>query len=158
MSGKFRGECVQMPNSANKIIINIAKQDGAKMPFKKYENDAGYDLAVNKNVTIMPNELRIVGTGLHISRISDKNIFGMIRSRSSMFMNGLMCEGIIDNDYRGEIMLMIKNMSNNIIHLERGARVAQIIFLNYNSVKIYENEDVEITARQGGGFGSTGLL
>lgn len=149
---------MQMSDSASEIIINITKQDGAKMPFKKHENDAGYDLAVNEKVVLMPGDLKIIGTGLHLAFMSDKKIFGMIRSRSSMFSNGVMCEGIIDNDYRGEIKLIIKNMNNDIISIEKGTRVAQIIFLHYNSVRIFESEDIDITERGGNGFGSTGLL
>lgn len=155
MFGWFRGEHLQMPNCTCKI--SIYSQNGAKMPYRKYKNDAGYDLAINEDIVLMPGELRVVGSGLSIAEISNKAIFGMIKSRSSMFIKGIMCEGIIDSGYRGEIKLLIKNLSNDILNIEKGARVAQIIFLSYNEVKIDESKDIKNTDRLSGGLGSTGI-
>lgn len=128
----------------------------AKLPFQSRASDTGYDLTVTQ-IEDLGNFLKI-NTGIAIEM--PEGIWAMLAPRSSLHKKGLMLYnsvGIIDNEYRGELILMLlktKDYSSN--KLEIGDRVAQLIFMNLLPTKLLEVEELTESTRQDRGFGSTG--
>ena len=118
---------------------------------------AGYDLYAITDATIEPHECVLVGTGL-IMQIPD-GYFGGIYARSGLASKrGLRpanCVGVVDSDYRGEVMVALRNDTNTVQSVSAGERIAQIIIQPYLDVTYVEGE-LDNTERGEGGFGSTG--
>lgn len=140
-------------------------ESNAKLPTRGSAAAAGYDLYSVETVLICPGETRLIHTGLAIE-IPD-NFWGGIYARSGLATNkGLRpanCVGVIDNDYRGEIMVAIHNDSYESQWIRPGDRIAQLVF--HPLVYTVPDEDGNIwqvvdelsdTDRGAGGFGSTG--
>lgn len=124
------------------------------------DGDVGYDIRSAENCVILPHRQRVISTGLHIA-IQKPGIFGFIGTRSStasqkaIFAIG----GIIDPSYRGAIGVILYNGSDEIQKIEKGDKIAQLIFLNYSApilVNVTDLADLPITMRGQNGFGSTG--
>lgn len=137
----------------------------AVLPTQGSAAAAGYDLYSVDTFCIEPGETRLVHTGLAIE--IPKGFWGGIYARSGLATKkGLRpanCVGVIDNDYRGEIMVALHNDSSSIQHIDAGDRIAQLVF--HQQVQIVPNENGNIweivdelsnTDRASGGFGSTG--
>lgn len=143
--------------------IKIKKLDeSAKVISKATEDSVGYDLCacLKNKVIIKPGKTVKIGTGLSIE-ISEKNIGGFIFARSGMATNyGIVpvnCVGVIDNDYRGEIIVALKNTSCLDYEIMNGDRIAQIVFLPVIGFdNIFISDDLSDSNRGTGGFGSTG--
>ncbi|MBP0979901.1 MAG: dUTP diphosphatase [Oscillospiraceae bacterium] len=143
--------------------LKIKKLDEtAKIISKATEDSVGYDLyaCLKNKVIIKPGKTVKIGTGLSIE-ISEKNIGGFIFARSGMATNhGIIpvnCVGVIDNDYRGEIIVALKNTSCLDYEIINEDRIAQIVFLpviNFDNILISNN--LSDSDRGSGGFGSTG--
>lgn len=84
---------------------------------------------------------------------------GQIRPRSGLFLNyGIMpLFGTIDSDYRGEVMILLINLSNESFEISSGMRIGQIIFNKNKKVKLIESNNLTVTKRGKKGFGSTGI-
>ena len=132
-------------------------------PEYKSAGAAGFDIASNEDVIISPSSTRLVGTGLHFALMSGYE--AQIRLRSSWGLNGLIipnAPGTIDEDYRGEIKVIIHNLTSNSITINKGERIAQVICARSLRPKIYImdsdewNSPLNKTLRGEGGFGSTG--
>ena len=121
---------------------------------------AGYDLsaAISANATIPPHTTVKIGTGLAIE-LPD-NTFGAVYARSGIASReGLRpanCTGVIDSDYRGEVIVALHNDSDTTRIVEPGERIAQLVVQPYVSVEFEEVETLNNTDRGSGGFGSTG--
>lgn len=121
---------------------------------------AGYDLsaAIDTNVGIAPHCTVKIPTGLAIEL--PNGTFGAIYARSGIATKeGLRpanCTGIVDSDYRGEVMVALHNDSDQYRIVEPGERIAQLVVQPYINAEYVESEDLEKTARGSGGFGSTG--
>lgn len=133
----------------------------AKVPTRGSAYAAGYDLyaAIDKPIIIFPGDTVSVTTGLAMEIPED--YFGAIFARSGLATKrGLRpanCVGVVDADYRGEVIVAIHNDSDKIQQIEPGERIAQMVFLPYQSVGDFEVVDeLNDTARGAGGFGSTG--
>ena len=133
----------------------------AKVPTRGSAYAAGYDLyaAIGKPIIIFPGDTVSVTTGLAMEIPED--YFGAIFARSGLATKrGLRpanCVGVVDADYRGEVIVAIHNDSDKIQQIEPGERIAQMVFLPYQSVGNFEVVDeLNDTARGAGGFGSTG--
>jgi dUTP pyrophosphatase len=124
----------------------------------KYQSDgaAGLDLHALETVGFGHNDkLAVVGTGISVS-IPDGYV-GLIWDRGSMAKNGFhTIAGVVDSDYRGEIMVCMMNIwdSNNLIH--KGQRIAQLLIVPCPQVEIEDVDELSDTARCEGRFGSTG--
>lgn len=133
----------------------------AKVPTRGSAYAAGYDLyaAIDRPIIIFPGDTVSVTTGLAIEIPED--YFGAIFARSGLATKrGLRpanCVGVVDADYRGEVIVAIHNDSDKIQQIEPGERIAQMVFLPYRSVGNFEVVDeLNDTTRGTGGFGSTG--
>lgn len=145
-------------------IINIKKTDeNAKIPTYGSEFAAGADLyAVIHNeenrVEILPGETAFIDTGI-VMEIPNGYV-GLVYARS-----GLSCKqglapankvGVIDSDYRGNIMVALYNQSNEIRTVSEGDRIAQIIIQPVEQFGFKVTENLSNTVRGNGGFGSSG--
>lgn len=137
----------------------------AVAPYRGSEQAAGYDLcalghtdANDPNYYISPGETRKVHTGIAVSL--PVGTFGGIFARSGLATKqGLRpanCVGVIDSDYRGEVIVALHNDSNELRVIEPGERIAQLVVLPYITTDFVEVDSLDETKRGAGGFGSTG--
>lgn len=142
--------------------INIKKIDAnAITPTRGSEYAAGYDLYAHidtEYVEILPGETKKIGSG--ICAEIPEGYFGAIFARSGMATKyGLRpsnCVGVIDSDYRGEIIIPLHNDSKHIRAVCNGDRVAQLVIMPFKQAEFIEVNDLDNTYRGNCGFGSTG--
>tara|TARA_B100000963_G_scaffold258329_1_gene226723 strand:+ start:185 stop:625 length:441 start_codon:yes stop_codon:yes gene_type:complete len=142
------------------ILIKRLSKD---VPLPKYETDgsSGLDLAawIDKNIRINPGKSEIIPTGLAVA--IPKNYEIQIRPRSGLAAKNqisvLNTPGTIDADYRGEIKVILINLSDKSFIVEKGLRIAQMVLCPIVKAKLKEVESLEDTKRGSGGFGSTGI-
>lgn len=128
----------------------------AVMPQKMTKEAAGLDLSVSEDVAFFPHEVAFVHTGLAMA--IPKGYHGEIHIRSSWGKRGIRlanCTGIIDSDYRGEIMLTVINDTRKVYHAPRWERLAQLVLVKDPAFNIEEVTELDKTERGVGGFGST---
>ena len=143
------------------IKIKILKEN-AKLPTKGSNHAAGFDLYACSDdyfeATIYPHETIKVGTGLAMS--IPEGYYGALYARSGLATKqGLRpanCVGVIDSDYRGEIVVALHNDSNDPQTYHNGDRIAQLIIQPCLDVVYKVVEDLDDTERGDGGFGHTG--
>lgn len=141
--------------------INIKKLNpNAVIPTRGTKYAAGADLyaCLDNAVTIAPGETKFIGCGISLE--IPENYAGLIYARS-----GLSCKqglapankvGVIDSDYRGEIMVALHNHSGEEKTVENHDRIAQLVVTPFLSVDFNEVSELSDTVRGEGGFGSTG--
>ena len=140
----------------------LIKRLSDKVVLPKYETEgsSGLDLAahINKNVEIKPGSTAIIPTGLAVS--IPKNFEIQIRPRSGLAAKNqisvLNTPGTIDADYRGELKVILINLSAKSFLVENGARIAQMVLCPVVKANLKEVKSLEDTKRGSGGFGSTG--
>ena len=128
----------------------------------KYETDgsSGLDLAanINENIEIKPGKSEIIPTGLAVAIPKQFEI--QIRPRSGLAAKNqisvLNTPGTIDADYRGELKVILINLSNKSFIVEKGLRIAQMVLCPVMRATLKEVEALDDTERGSGGFGSTG--
>lgn len=141
----------------NNINIKLSSNT-ASLPTKGTDFSAGYDLYSSEELIIKPQNRSIVKTGISLE--IPKGYYGRIAPRSGLaFKYGInVLAGVIDNDYRGEIGVILHNTDlNNDFPIKIGDRIAQIIFERcYDFPFIKISEFLNYTNRGDSGFGSTG--
>ena len=143
--------------------INIKRiHNDAIVPTRGSASAAGYDLYacdMDEPINIAPGSSAKIKTGV-IMEIPE-GYFGAIYARSGLATKqGLRpanCVGVVDSDYRGEIMVFLHNDSNFVRTIQNEERIAQIIITPYLNVEFNEVDTLSDTARGEGGFGSTGV-
>ena len=141
----------------------LIKRLSKEVPLPKYETDgsSGLDLAafVDKNIEIKPGKSNIIPTGLAVA--IPKNFEIQIRPRSGLAAKNqisvLNTPGTIDADYRGEIKVILVNLSERNFIVEKGLRIAQMVLCPVVKARLKEVNSLEDTKRGSGGFGSTGI-
>ena len=142
----------------NVKIINKSKH---QLPSYSTNKSAGMDLRANieEPINLKPMQRTLVKTGLHIEL--PKGFEAQVRSRSGLaFKKGitvLNSPGTIDADYRGEIGVILINLSSEDFIIEDGERIAQMVIAKHENIKWVEVNSLEETERGSGGFGSTGI-
>ena len=143
----------------NEIQIDIIRcSDTVKTPLKGYPNSAGYDLFTDKSIRVMSKSRGLVSTGFKIS--IPKGFYGQIFPSSGMaLMNGIMAfNGTIDSGYLGIVYVLLFNFLTNDFLVEKGNRIAQIIFRRCENVSFLKVENLTFDSERGvKGFGSSGL-
>ena len=142
------------------ILIKRLSKDVA---LPKYETDgsSGLDLAANtdKQIKISPGKSEIISTGLAVA--IPKNFEIQIRPRSGLAakrqISVLNTPGTIDADYRGELKVILINLSDKVFVVEKGLRIAQMVLCPVIKATLKEVTNLENTERGSGGFGSTGI-
>lgn len=142
-----------------KVKVVILRGDKV-LPERKTDGSVGYDLYFNpsdgKDLVIRPNETKLLETGIAIEP-TDNNIFCIIYPRSSMSLKGFYTNpGVIDMDYRGEIKVVLTNISKSPLEVKVGSRIGQLLFFYFTKVDFEIVDDLTKTDRGQGGFGSTG--
>jgi dUTP pyrophosphatase len=138
-------------------IINKSKHP---LPQYATRSSAGLDLRANldETLTLEPLERKLIPTGLFIAL--PEGMEAQIRPRSGLaFKEGitvLNSPGTIDADYRGELKVLLVNLSNQIVHIHDGDRIAQMVVARYEHTTLLEVLLLPDTIRGSGGFGSTG--
>jgi len=130
----------------------------AKLPARGSRFAAGLDLSSIEDQTIRAHERAIVRTGLAVA--VPHGFYGRIAPRSGLAIkHGLdVLAGVIDSDYRGEIMCALVNHGDESIEIKAGMRVAQLLIEAIATPEPCWSEDLSETQRGGGGFGSTGKM
>ena len=142
------------------ILIKRLSKDVA-LPKYETEGSSGLDLAANidKQIKILPGKSEIISTGLAVA--IPKNFEIQIRPRSGLAVKSqisvLNTPGIIDADYRGELKVILINLSDKVFVVEKGLRIAQMVLCPVVKATLKEVTELENTERGSGGFGSTGI-
>lgn len=140
--------------------VNIINKSNNALPAYETIASAGLDLRafISETITLKPLERRLIPTGLFIE--IPVGFEAQVRPRSGLaFKNGitvLNSPGTIDADYRGEIGVLLINLSNDSFTIESGDRIAQLVFAPVEQAVWIATEILSETHRGDGGFGSTG--
>ena len=143
------------------VVIKIINKSDHPTPSYETDASAGMDLRANieKAVVLKPLERAIIKTGLFIAL--PPGFEAQVRPRSGLAakfgISVLNSPGTIDADYRGEIGVILVNLSNEIFTINDGDRIAQMIIARYAHTKWEEVNVLDETKRGKGGFGSTGI-
>tara|TARA_B100000123_G_scaffold234581_1_gene185192 strand:- start:336 stop:776 length:441 start_codon:yes stop_codon:yes gene_type:complete len=138
------------------------KRSSKNIPLPKYETtgSSGLDLTadIESSISIEPGKISIIPTGISVS--IPKNFEIQIRPRSGLAAKNqisvLNTPGTIDSDYRGEIKVILINLSEKVFLVKKGARIAQMVLCPIVKAKLVEVKSLDDTDRGSGGFGSTG--
>lgn len=136
--------------------MKIKLDEGAIMPTRAHDTDAGLDLyCMDKIVFIQPQSAAIFDTGVHIELPPDT--VGMIKSKSGLNVNhGLTSEGVIDVGYTGSIKVKLYNHSSKGYTVRRGDKISQLVVMPIIIPTLEVVEELAATERGNDGFGSTG--
>ena len=142
--------------------VKIKKlNENAKIPARATEGSAGADLYAvceSECVEIAPHETVLIHTGLAFE-IPD-GFVGLVFARSSLgTKRGLAPAnkvGVIDSDYRGEVMVSLHNHTNTVQQIDNGERIAQLVIVPFLKADFYLCDELDETDRGVGGFGSSG--
>ena len=142
------------------ILIKRLSKNVA-LPKYETEGSSGLDLAANtdKQIKILPGKSEIISTGLAVA--IPKNFEIQIRPRSGLAAKSqisvLNTPGTIDADYRGELKVILINLSDKVFIVEKGLRIAQMVLCPVVKATLKEVTELEYTERGSGGLGSTGI-
>lgn len=148
-----------MPEITVRIVV-LPHGEGLDLPAYATSGSAGCDLraAIPDALTLGPGERFAIPTGI-VAAIPE-GFEGQVRIRSGLALKrGLVClnaPGTIDSDYRGEIHVIAGNVGSDSITIERGERIAQLVFAPVVRATLERVQELPATARGSGGFGSTG--
>jgi len=141
--------------------VKILKNNSFELPKYKTEGSSGIDLRYSseKPIELKPFERKLIPTGIHME--IPIGYEAQVRARSGLaikhgisLVNGI---GTIDSDYRGEIKVILINLSREKFQINKGDRIAQVVFQKIEKVELLEVEEINETKRGAGGFGHTGI-
>jgi len=141
-----------------KVMVKVKLSDGASIPLQGSPYAAGYDLYAAKDDILLPRETMSIKTGISVEMGND--MFALALGRSGLAVNHsvIVHTGTIDPDFRGEIKIIMHNMSlTGTFSIEKGSRIGQIVFLPLLKPLLIEDSLLKNTVRGEKGFGSTGL-
>ncbi len=146
------------------INVKILLSRGMEMPAYATDGSAALDLraAIDEGttVTIAPGERAMIPTGIAISP-ETTDVVAIVAARSGLAVKKGICLangiGVIDSDYRGEISVGLLNTSSEPFVVNRGDRIAQMMFMPVLAATLIKSDSLDETARGAGGFGSTGV-
>ena len=142
------------------VQIQVINRSKHALPAYETEQSAGMDVRANidETISLSPLERALVPTGLFIALPAGYE--AQVRPRSGLAakqgITVLNSPGTVDADYRGEIKVILVNLSNEIVHIQDGDRVAQLVIARHEQAVWQATEVLDETARGAGGFGSTG--
>jgi dUTP pyrophosphatase len=141
--------------------VRIINKSSNELPSYQTEASAGMDLRaeLEEPVQLAPLERAVIGTGLYMELPA--GFEAQVRPRSGLAakkgISVLNSPGTIDADYRGEIGVILVNISNEPVRIEHGERIAQMVISRFEQAHWEEVEVLSQTDRGSGGFGSTGV-
>ena len=143
----------------NHLRIKLLREN-ARMPQRETAGSAGLDIAacLDAQVSIPPGETRMIGSGFAVA--VETGYAAFIYARSGLgIRHGIIpanCVGVIDSDYRGEVMVGLRNTSDSSFSIKNGDRIAQMVVTKYEQAEPVLCDDLDDTPRGASGFGSTG--
>ncbi|WP_028561383.1 dUTP diphosphatase [Paenibacillus pinihumi] len=142
-------------------IKRLPGSTGLELPRKMSQAASGFDLqaAVEEPVTLAPGQRMLIPTGFAFAMPVE--LEAQIRPRSGLaYKHGITClnsPGTIDADYRGEVKVLLINLGQEPFVINRGERIAQMVFQLVPQIDLEECEELSDTVRGNGGFGHTGV-
>lgn len=143
-----------------KIKLRVVKEEGVDLPKYETEGSAGLDVRANieKALILKPLERVLVPTGLKLAIPSGYEV--QVRPRSGLALKHgislLNTPGTIDSDYRGELKVILINLSNEAYEIQPKERIAQIVLNKVEQIDFEVVKELDETQRGAGGFGHTG--
>lgn len=140
--------------------VKVVNKSGIDLPQYATEFSAGMDVraAIDAPVVLEPLQRAMIPTGLYLQIPEGYEV--QVRPRSGLAakkgITVLNAPGTIDADYRGQVCVILVNLSNDPFTVERGERVAQLVLAKHEIIEWEETDTLEDSARGDGGFGSTG--
>lgn len=140
--------------------VKIVNKSNNPLPEYKTPGSAGVDLRANVTETtyVYPMKRALVPTGLYIAL--PRGYEAQVRPRSGLAINNgifvLNTPGTIDSDYRGELKVILANLSDTTFKIEPGDRIAQLVISKYETAEFELVDELDETERGEGGFGHTG--
>lgn len=142
---------LQMP--AEIEIMKVAPE--ARLPTRAHADDAGLDLYSLEDIALEPGQGKVTRTGIALALPA--NTAGIVADRSSLAKRGIKTAGgIIDAGYRGEIHIVLWNISKEPVRLNHGERIAQLLIVPVATPAVREVTQLSETSRGAKGFGSSG--
>lgn len=147
----------------SRVEVKVRRLRPSELPLPSYQSElaAGMDLLaeLEAEVALEPMERELIPTGLSIELPA--GFEAQIRPRSGLALKqGLTClntPGTIDADYRGEVKVLLVNLSRQPAVIRRGDRIAQLVVAAVTRAEMVEVTELSLTSRGSGGFGSTGV-
>jgi len=140
------------------LVRRLAHGAGLPLPARATEGSAGYDVASAEDLVVAPMERRLVKTGFSFAIPAGFEM--QVRPRSGLALkHGVSLPNTpatIDSDYRGELMIALINLGAESFSISRGMRIAQLIIARVEAPAMVEVEELPVSVRGTGGFGSTG--
>lgn len=143
------------------VKIEVINKGRQPLPAYATAQSAGMDLRANipESITLQPLERRLIPTGLYIAL--PKGYEAQVRPRSGLALKHgitvLNSPGTIDSDYRGELMVLLINLSQNPFTVNDGERIAQLVIARHEQAVLTAVEVLDKTERGAGGYGHTGV-
>jgi len=144
------------------VQLNIVNTSSNPLPAYATAGSAGMDLRANleESLTLQPFERNLIPTGLFIELPNGYE--AQVRPRSGMALKqGITClnsPGTVDSDYRGEIKIILINLSNTVQVINHGDRIAQMIIAKTERAELQLVQELNVSQRGDGGFGHTGIV
>lgn len=146
------------------VNVKIKLSRGMTLPKYATDGSAAIDLCAaleeGEKIVLAPGERKVIPTGISIAP-ETRDVVAVVAARSGLgtkkgicLSNGI---GVIDSDYRGEIGVGLFNTGKEDFTIERGDRIAQMMFLPVFAANLIEADELDETERGAGGFGSTGV-
>jgi len=140
-------------------IKRLPHGDGLPLPAYATNGAAGMDVVAAEELTLAPGARHAVATGFAVAIPEGYEI--QVRPRSGLALkHGVTClntPGTIDSDYRGEVKVILANLGTAPFPIARGDRIAQLVPAVVQRAALAEVDDLDVTLRGAGGFGSTGV-
>lgn len=143
------------------VPVNIINKSSNQLPAYATAGSSGMDIRANlvEPVTLQPLERNLIPTGLFVELPNGYE--AQIRPRSGMaIMQGITClnsPGTVDADYRGELKVILINLSNSVQVIQHGDRIAQMIIAKIEKAELFLVDELNESLRGEGGFGHTGI-
>ena len=143
------------------VKIEVINKGRQPLPAYTTAQSAGMDLRANipESITLQPLERRLIPTGLHIAL--PEGYEAQVRPRSGLALKHgitvLNSPGTIDSDYRGELMVLLINLSQDPFTVNDGERIAQLVIARHEQAVLTAVEVLDETERGTGGYGHTGV-
>ena len=135
--------------------MKIMLDEGAIMPTRAHDTDAGLDLYSREEQVILPGGSAVFDTGVHVEL--PKGTFGKLESKSGLhFRYGIVClGGVVDESYRGSINVKLTNFGDKPYMVRKGQKIVQMIVQPYLAPELELVDELSETERGANGFGST---
>lgn len=138
--------------------VRFSLSPSARLPTRATVDSAGWDVYASERQHVPPGAHALLSTGLTVLHIPEGH-YVQLASRSGLARRGVLVgAGVIDADYRGEIGVLLFNHSRELLYVEPGDRIAQMLVIPHaHTARVVEGGESTETERATGGFGSTGV-